>query len=168
LASLLRAQENVPTLRKEKLQLALFAVEHARDLSGILPRLHNAKAEITNIIHAANQMNVSVNNNAASSPATVAQVTKSLETADVVHLACHGLQNSGVADVLSSCFALSDGRLTVAHLMDLELTHAFCAFLSACETAKGDKEQPEQVVHLAAAMLFVGFRSVVGTMWYVN
>jgi CHAT domain-containing protein len=37
--------------------------------------------------------------------------------------------------------------------------------MSACETAKGDQKQPDQVVHLAAAMLFAGFQSVVGTMW---
>lgn len=37
--------------------------------------------------------------------------------------------------------------------------------LSACETATGDSEQPDQAVHLAAAMLFVGFRSVIATMW---
>jgi CHAT domain-containing protein len=49
--------------------------------------------------------------------------------------------------------------------MDLDLKDAFLAFLSACETAKGDKEQPDQTVDLAAAMLFVGFRSVIATMW---
>jgi CHAT domain-containing protein len=49
--------------------------------------------------------------------------------------------------------------------MKLDLKHAQLAFLSACETAKGDREQPDQAIHLAATMLFVGFKSVIGTMW---
>jgi CHAT domain-containing protein len=50
-------------------------------------------------------------------------------------------------------------------LMQLKLPKALFAFLSACETAQGDREQPDQAIHLAAAMLFTGFRSVVATMW---
>jgi CHAT domain-containing protein len=60
---------------------------------------------------------------------------------------------------------MSDELLTVSKLMALNLPNAFLAMLSACETAKGDAAQPDQVVHLAAAMLYVGFRSVVGTLW---
>jgi hypothetical protein len=52
--------------------------------------------------------------------------------------------------------------------MQLKLDDTFLAFLSACATAKGDKDQPDQVMHLAAAMLFSGFKSVVATMWYVD
>jgi CHAT domain-containing protein len=39
------------------------------------------------------------------------------------------------------------------------------AFLSACETAKGDNGTPDEAMHLAGVMLFAGFRSVIGTMW---
>jgi len=49
--------------------------------------------------------------------------------------------------------------------MKLNLPRASLAFLSACETAKGSADQPDQVLHLAATMLFVGFPSVIGTMW---
>jgi hypothetical protein len=38
------------------------------------------------------------------------------------------------------------------------------AFLSACQTAKGDEDMPDQAVHLAASMLFCGFKSVIATM----
>jgi CHAT domain-containing protein len=41
------------------------------------------------------------------------------------------------------------------------------AFLSACETAKGDEGTPDEAMHLAAAVLFAGFRGVVATMWFV-
>ena len=68
-------------------------------------------------------------------------------------------------DPLNSFFALKNEALTVANLMDLNLSNSVLAYLGACETAKGDKNQPDQAVHLAASMLFCGFRSVVGTMW---
>ena len=86
-----------------------------------------------------------------------------LPSATVLHLACHGYQDT--RNALNSGFVMSDRMLTVAHLMALQLPNALLAFLSACETAKGDRAQPDQAVHLAAAMLFVGFKSVVGTMW---
>lgn len=60
---------------------------------------------------------------------------------------------------------MRDKTLTVTQLMELNLPTAFFAFLSACNSAKAGKEQPDQAVHLAATMLFVGFKSVVGTMW---
>lgn len=40
--------------------------------------------------------------------------------------------------------------------MNLNLPTAMLAFLSACKTAKGSEEQPDQAVHLAASMLFCG------------
>jgi CHAT domain-containing protein len=88
-----------------------------------------------------------------------------LKGTSLVHIACHGIQNT--INPLSSGFCLSDSNLSVSRLMSLDLKDALFAFLSACETAKGDEKQPDQTVHLAAAMLFVGFRSVVATMWQV-
>jgi CHAT domain-containing protein len=46
------------------------------------------------------------------------------------------------------------------------LKRASLAFLSACQTAKGDQNQPDQAVHLAASFLFCGFKSVIATMWW--
>jgi CHAT domain-containing protein len=94
---------------------------------------------------------------------TVEDTSRVMEAANIVHLACHGIQDA--SDATQSGFCLGDGRLTIANLMELKLDNAFLAFLSACETAKGDKKQPDQAMHLAAAMLFSGFKSVVATMW---
>jgi CHAT domain-containing protein len=80
----------------------------------------------------------------------------------IIHLACHGEQAD---NALESALLLSDGRLSIQELMTIRLPHAVLAFLSACQTAKGSKNQPDQAIHLAASMLFCGFRSVVGTMW---
>jgi CHAT domain-containing protein len=96
-------------------------------------------------------------------PATIDRVKERIQTAHFVHLACHGIQHATKA--LESGFFLSDDKLTVSKLMDLNLEKAWFAFLSACETAKSDANQPEQVVHLTAAMLHAGFKSVVATMW---
>jgi CHAT domain-containing protein len=60
---------------------------------------------------------------------------------------------------------MRDKLLTVQDLMHLKLPYAFFAFLSACETAKGDCNQPDQAIHLAACMLALGFQSVIGTLW---
>ena len=94
---------------------------------------------------------------------TAGAILERLPEAAIMHLACHGHQD--LHNPLDSGFVMQDGMLTVAKLMSLNLDKAFLAFLSACETAKGDKVQPNQAIHLAATMLFAGFKSVIGTMW---
>jgi CHAT domain-containing protein len=83
----------------------------------------------------------------------------------ILHLACHATQEP---DPLRSAFLLKDGALTIQDIIQMNLPHAMLAYLSACQTAKGDRNAPDEAVHLAASMLFCGFRSVVGTMWSVH
>ncbi|EIN09485.1 hypothetical protein PUNSTDRAFT_133277 [Punctularia strigosozonata HHB-11173 SS5] len=66
--------------------------------------------------------------------------------ASILHLACHGQQNLG--DALESGFILPDGKSTISSLSDVE--------------------QPDEVISLSAAMIFSGFKSVIGTMWAMN
>lgn len=87
-----------------------------------------------------------------------------MATHDWVHLACHGTQD--LDDPTRSAFALYDGSFTLASLMHKDLPSAQIAVLSACQTAT-DKLS-EEAVHLAAAMLYAGFRSVIGTMWAIS
>jgi CHAT domain-containing protein len=96
--------------------------------------------------------------------ATVSSVVSDLRTSEIriLHMACHGTQRP---NPLQSAFILRDEDLTIQDLMRLDLSHATLAFLSACQTAQGDSELPDQVVHLAASLLFCGFRSVIGTLW---
>jgi CHAT domain-containing protein len=82
--------------------------------------------------------------------------------AHILHLASHGIQAS---DPLKSAFLLHDRRLLIEDIMHFKLPYAVLTFLSACETARGDRDAPDEAVHLAASMLFCGFRSVIGTMW---
>jgi CHAT domain-containing protein len=138
-----------------------MAAMKAHDVN--LPTLWNIGDEIDNVRAVAAEANIAIEDNCVLGEATIVRVDEALKSSNIAHIACHGMQDTKAA--LSSGFYLSDGTLTITRLMDLNLKNTFFAFLSACETAKGDKEQPDQIVHLAAAMLFVGFRSVVATMW---
>ena len=94
---------------------------------------------------------------------SIENVLSHLSSSSIVHFACHGVQNLG--SPLDSALLLGDGRLKVSKIMEHPLRNASLAFLSACETATGDKKIPDEAMHIAATMLFAGFRGVVGTMW---
>ncbi|KAG1776806.1 CHAT domain-containing protein [Suillus placidus] len=83
-----------------------------------------------------------------------------------VHLACHGKQDR--EQPYNSRFAMRDEPLTLLDIMEKDIPHAEFAFLSACHTAVGDKETPDEVIHLAAGLQFSGFKSVIGTLWVVD
>ncbi|KAJ7107528.1 CHAT domain-containing protein [Mycena epipterygia] len=98
-------------------------------------------------------------------PATVDDVLQHLRESSLVHFACHGTQDQ--RNPLETCLHLTDGRLKVSELMrgKSQNKSMSLAFLSACETAKGDETVPDEAMHLAATLLFAGFRGVVATMW---
>jgi CHAT domain-containing protein len=159
--ALLRAQRASIPLRRDHLTFALVAEKRAQDPD--LQLIPGVDEEISQIAAVVKQLPVkSVREQKGST--TIAGTSAAMQATDIVHLACHGVQDS--IDATQSGFALGDGRLTISKLMELKLDDAFLAFLSACETAKGDKDQPDQVMHLAAAMLFSVYKSVVATMWY--
>ncbi|KAG2119367.1 CHAT domain-containing protein [Suillus clintonianus] len=98
--------------------------------------------------------------------ATRAGALKALEQNTWVHLACHGKQDHD--QPYNSHFVMRDESLTLLDIMEEDIPHAEFAFLSACHTAVGDKETPDEVIHLAAGLQFSGFKSVVGTLWEVD
>jgi CHAT domain-containing protein len=156
-----KAQLTSPILLRDQVAILVIAEKDAPDM----PPLSMIREEVKTITDVARQSGIVVNHAASTLSTTVSEAAAGLSTAQMVHFACHGLQNVG--DPLESGFHLHDGRLTVSQLMQLNLKSAFLAILSACETARGDWKQPDQTVHLAAAMLFSGFRHVLGTMWSV-
>ena len=89
-------------------------------------------------------------------------VLSGLRTHSWVHFACHGHLSPD-----QPSFELHDkSRLELIKLIPAQCPDAELAFLSACHSAKGNVVgTPDEVVHLAAAMQFCGFRSVVGTLW---
>ncbi|KAI9569320.1 hypothetical protein HD554DRAFT_2038263 [Boletus coccyginus] len=88
------------------------------------------------------------------------------ELDNVVHLACHGLPNR--KKPFESAFALRDGHFMIQCIIGCDLKNPEFAYLSACHTTVGDEESPDEAIHLASAMQFAGFRSVIGTMWAVD
>ena len=94
------------------------------------------------------------------------RVVEELGKNEWVHLACHGLPNP--KRPFESAFALHDGQFTIQRIIGCDLKNPEFAYLSACHTTVGDKESLDEVIHLASAMQFVGFRSVIGTMWAVD
>ncbi|KAG1758165.1 CHAT domain-containing protein [Suillus occidentalis] len=98
--------------------------------------------------------------------ATRAGALKALEENTWVHLACHGKQDP--AQPYHSHFVMRDEHVTLLDIMERDIPHVDFAFLSACHTAVGDKETPDEVIHLAAGLQFSGFKSVVGTLWEVD
>ncbi|VDB91778.1 unnamed protein product [Peniophora sp. CBMAI 1063] len=97
---------------------------------------------------------------------TVERTVTEMRSHPWVHFACHGYQRA--KDPLQSAFALDDGPLTLSQLMGTAAKDAELAFLSACQTAVGDENNPEESMHLAAGMLAVGVKGVVATMWSIE
>lgn len=92
-------------------------------------------------------------------------VLEELGDTHIAHLACHGIAASNPLD---SGLLLHDGELKVEQLMRSALEHANLAFLSACQTAEINPLEPDESIHIASAMLFAGFKGVVGTMWPID
>ena len=82
-----------------------------------------------------------------------------------VHFACHGTLETGKP--FDAGFELhGEARLTLLDIVRANLPAAEFAFLSACHTAEvTEGSVVDEGLHLAAAVQYCGFRSVVGTMW---
>lgn len=52
--------------------------------------------------------------------------------------------------------------------MQARLPNSELAFLAACHSAASESKVPDEVLSLAAAMQFCGFKSIVGTLWTMN
>ena len=97
--------------------------------------------------------------------ATAARVTKEMNTHTWVHFACHGIQDR---EPLKSGLHLYDRRLELLEMMKQRISDADHSFLSACQTGTGDKQLADEVVHIAAGMLALGYRGVVATLWSIS
>jgi CHAT domain-containing protein len=100
-----------------------------------------------------------------SGAATPATVIDGFRHHRFVHFACHGTLEDGKP--FEAGFELHGGeRLTLLEIVRSHLPTAELAFLSACHTAEvTEGSAADEGLHLAAAVQYCGFRSVVGTMW---
>ena len=96
--------------------------------------------------------------------ATRASVLDRLSSHDWAHFTCHGTVAANPFD--SALLLHGDDRLSLNDIIKQHLPNAKFAFLAACHTAEQSEiELRDEVLHLAGAMQFSGFRSVIGTLW---
>ena len=97
--------------------------------------------------------------------ATPSSALDNLRDHQFVHFVCHGTLED--RKPFEAGFELhASERLTLLDIVRTRLPAAEFAFLSACHTAElTDGSSADEGLHLAAAMQYCGFRSVVGTMW---
>ncbi|MFF2996577.1 CHAT domain-containing protein [Streptomyces sp. NPDC057950] len=98
--------------------------------------------------------------------ATCEKALSLLASHSYVHFACHAGQD--LADPGAGALYLYDRPLRVSDLARLDLPSAELAVLSACQTAVGGTELPNEAIHLAGALLLGTFRNVVSTLWTVG
>jgi CHAT domain-containing protein len=100
-----------------------------------------------------------------STKATPTAVLEGLRDHRFAHFVCHGILEPGKP--FDASFKLHrDERLSLHDIVRSRLPEAEFAFLSACHTAELTEESiADEALHLAAAMQYCGYRSVVGTMW---
>ena len=100
-----------------------------------------------------------------SEAATPASVLDGFRHHRFVHFACHGTLETG--NPFEAGFELhKNERLTLLQIVRADLPIAEFAFLSACHTAEVTEGSiMDEGLHLAAAVQYCGFRSVVGAMW---
>jgi len=97
--------------------------------------------------------------------ASVDAVVSHLSDVSIAHFACHGKQDR--SNPLASGLKLEDGMLLVSRIIKKPMLNGALVFLSACETAMGDGNLPDEAMNLAGSLLFSGFCHVIATMWYV-
>jgi CHAT domain-containing protein len=136
LTSLIQAQKGQSTFDRQWLQVMIVATKITH--SGDMPRLQYVVPETRDVLDVAAK--AGLNKIITGDTASKTEIPDTLQSSLIVHLACHGIQ-------------------------DNKEPHRSRFCLSTCETAKGDKENVDEAIHLAATMLFAGFKSVVATMW---
>ncbi|KAG9075347.1 hypothetical protein FRC06_010139, partial [Ceratobasidium sp. 370] len=97
--------------------------------------------------------------------ATVNATLSAMEDHSWVHFACHAIQDR--TNPSHSAFHLHDGDLTLETITKRAFKNKGLAFLSACQTATGDDDLPDEATHLAAGMVMAGYPSVIATMWSI-
>lgn len=96
--------------------------------------------------------------------ATTSQLFDAAPTADLIHIACHGLYRSG--NPLFSSLRLGDRWMTATTILELDLRGALVV-LSACESGRQGGVTAEPV-GLAWAFLAAGASGVVVSQWVVD
>jgi CHAT domain-containing protein len=96
--------------------------------------------------------------------AKAAAVQEELPCHQWAHFSCHGGQN--LMNPSQGGLLLYDRMITIGDISASQHQGEF-AFLSACMTAVGGVNIPDEAITLAAALHYTGYRQVIGTLWTV-
>uniref|UniRef100_A0A8H8CG05 CHAT domain-containing protein n=1 Tax=Psilocybe cubensis TaxID=181762 RepID=A0A8H8CG05_PSICU len=151
---ILLAESSPPTSRTFK----MMAIIQSQDLPSTNSELQNIREHVPDC--------ALISMGTPGSPANVETVVSRLSDVSIAHFACHGYQDP--LNPLNSWLKLNDGQLSISRIMKEKVSHGALAFLSACETATGDVQLPDEAMSIAASLLFCGFRRVVATMWMMR
>jgi len=162
LTALIRARRNISLAKSSISENRFLAVGQAT--ANGQSKLHSVGSELD--IVAERMQGLATFTRLEGSQSNISRVSEELGKNNWVHFACHGVPKE--KKPFESAFALLDGPFTIQRIMGFKLENPEFAYLSACHTTVGYKDGPDEVIHLASAMQFAGFRSVIGTMWAVD
>ncbi|MER7639102.1 CHAT domain-containing protein [Streptomyces sp. NPDC126522] len=98
------------------------------------------------------------------SGATKEAVAGALAAHRWTHVSCHGYQD--IYNPSRAGLVLADGTLTIPRISSSRHSGEF-AFLSACMTATGGLNLPDEAITLASALNYTGYQHVLATLWSV-
>ncbi|KAG1880880.1 TPR-like protein [Suillus subluteus] len=160
LATLVRARQRVSPYASTQYFVAIGQgnPERGKELRCVAPELAAIAQRLVPIVSSFTSLRDNL--------ATVQGALDALNHNQWLHLACHGMPHR--TQPFESSFTMRDGPLMIKDIIRSNWQNPEFAFLSACHTTVGDEKSPDESIHLAAAMQFSGFRSVIGSMWSVD
>jgi CHAT domain len=156
LSALLRTEETRPPAQPRQLIVAMPDAPGHRPLPGI-------SAEVAAL---GQYLPAAETDKLTGLDATRVSVLGALATHSRIHLACHGTQHP--VEPSRSGFALCDGLLTTTDIASIRSSGPELAVLSACQTATADVRLADEPKQLFAQLQYLGYRSVISTMWAVT
>jgi CHAT domain-containing protein len=94
------------------------------------------------------------------------ELSQLMRTADVWHLACHGVADE--VDPLRSRLILSGGELFLSDIIGRSADRHRLAILSACQSAIPDQDRLDEAVGFPGALLASGVAGVIATQWVAD
>ena len=157
LSALIQSRHRIPSSRSSERPSLLLVAQTDSSLPTV-------KGEIQVVQDLRDSTNIEVTS-LISEAATPTAVINGFRHHQFVHFACHGTLEA--EEPFKAGFELyGNERLTLLEIVRAHLPAAEFAFLSVCHTAEATEGSiADEVLHLAAAVQYCGFRSVVGTMW---
>ena len=136
------------------------AVEHAVVFSVSDPTLPKISAEVEQIHH-----HLPTVTHHADADATRAQLMSVSNSADVLHLACHGVFRSD--NPLFSALQLSDSWITAHDIGQMQAVPPLVV-LSACESGRNRVIAGDETLGLTRAFFGAGARTILASLWLVQ